>query len=64
MRSKGGVKDGKYFTTAPPQEGKIFYRLAGHQKVYQTIFLHSGRYKKWPMITIRCYRDEIYVKAR
>ena len=48
----------------PPSKGKNNKRLAVHQKVYQTMLLHSGRYRKWSILTFWCCRDQIYVKVR
>ena len=58
----GGEDESLY--NSPPSKGKIIYRLAGHQKVYQTMSLHSGRYRKCSILTFWCCRDQIYVKDR
>ena len=48
----------------PPFAGENIYRLARHQKVYQTMYLHSGRHRKCSILTFWCCRDQIYVKVR
>jgi hypothetical protein len=48
----------------PPSSGENYYRLDVHQKVYQTMLLNSGRYRKCSILTFWCCRDQIYVKVR